>query len=172
MFRLESDFESEKLHLTLSLHSMSMFDMWTACAQQMKCQKSKQSFSVTTTSRYISIFKCNIQNTCAVFISIFGAQVDKGPVKQMKDMSIKEGEKIHIKTSAKRPNKPKAGGGGGLSALKPPPPAGSVVHVKSPQESTTENVISNDVNNSNNTINSESQKGNDDDEWGDFESFS
>jgi hypothetical protein len=48
----------------------------------------------------------------------------------MKDMSLKEGVKIHVKGTGKRHAAPKPSGGGGLLGLKPPPPPGSIVHVK------------------------------------------
>lgn len=54
----------------------------------------------------------------------------------MKDMSIKDGEKIHIKVSTharKEKHTTSAGGGGGL--LRPPPPPGSVVTPSSLVES-------------------------------------
>lgn len=56
-----------------------------------------------------------------------------GAVKQLKDMSLQEGVKIHVKGTGKRLAAPKASGGGMLG-LKPPPPAGSVIHVKTAQE--------------------------------------
>lgn len=93
---------------------------------------------------------------------------DKGPVKQMKDMSLKEGEKIHVKGVGGK-NRRHHGGqsSGGLQGLKPPPPAGSVVHVKNP------NTSNSDTSSAPTNVDESSEKSAiEDEDWGDFASFS
>lgn len=86
----------------------------------------------------------------------------------MKDMSLKEGVKIHVKGTGKRhvsgSTAPKKSGGGGLLGLKPPPPAGSVVHVKTAQEIAEANAAAKATTNTAVSTNATI----DDDEWGDF----
>ena len=79
----------------------------------------------------------------------------------MRDLSVKEGEKIHVnvKTLGTRREKTNKSGGG-LRGLKPPPPPGSIVKAHDPSDVTTANLDGE----------SPTTDSTDDTEWGDFTS--